>query len=281
MNHRIGASGMTRRAFAALGAAGLLIAAAPSAMAAAPAVQETEVTVPMLNGEAEAILFQPGARGRYPAVILWTDLAGVRPAFRDIGRKLAAAGFVVLLPNSYYRSAKISPVELSAADPETRKKLAAYREAATDDGISRDSMAYISFLDKQKATATNRKAGAVGYDVGGGYAVRTAATQPDRFGAVAVFYGLGVATPRPNSPHLLIPKTKAAYYVAQSKDDDAREPDDKTDIRAKIAEGGLKGVVDVFPADHGWAVPGGRSYDQAAADRALAETTKLLKSALK
>jgi carboxymethylenebutenolidase len=98
---------------------------------------------------------------------------------------------------------------------------------------------------------------------------------------VASIYGLGGAAPHPNSPHQLVPESKAAYYVAQAKYDDMREPGDKDDIRAKIAEGGLTGTVEVYPANHGWAVPGSRVYDQASADRALAETVKLLKSALK
>ena len=268
---------MNRRTFAAFTATLLLTA---PVLAAAPKVTEQDVTVPTINGEAEAVLFQPAAKGKYPAITLWPDLAGVRPAFREIGRKIASAGFVVLLPNSFYRSAKLGATEPNMADPETRKTLMAHRAAATDDGIARDSMGYLSFLDKQKAVATNKKAGTIGYDVGGGYAVRTAATQPDRVGAVAVFYGLGVATPRPNSPHLLIPKTKATYYVAQSKDDDAREPEDKTDIKAKIAEGGLTGTVDVYPANHGWASPGGAAFDQASADRAIAEAVKLFKAKL-
>lgn len=276
MKHRLNPQRFSRRAFAV---AALLIMACPPARAAA--VKETAVTITTPDGQAEAILFAPSAKGHFPAVLLWPDLAGVRPAFRDIGRRLAEQGFVILLPNSFYRSAKISPVDLNASDPETRKRLMEYRAAATDDGIARDSIAYLAFLDKQARVAKDRKAGAVGYDVGGSYAFRTAAALPDRIGAVVSIYGLGVATPRPNSPHLLVPKTKAAYYVAQAKDDDAREPEDKADIRAKIAEAGLTGTVDVYPANHGWAAPAAPAYDPAAAERALTEITRLMATALK
>ena len=260
--------------FAILGAIALL--AAP----AAAAVREEAVTVTTPDGQAEAVLFVPAAGGRHPGVLLWPDLAGVRPVFRTIGHALAEQGFVVLLPNTYYRSAPISPVAPDASDADTRKRLMEYRAAATDEGIARDTIAYVAFLDWQKPVAAGKKIGTVGYDVGGAYAFRAAAALPDRVGAVVSVYGLGVATARPNSPHLLVPTTKAAYYVVQAKDDDAREPDDKTDIRTKIAEGGLKGVVDVYPADHGFANPGGHAFDQAAADKALAETIALLKRAL-
>jgi carboxymethylenebutenolidase len=281
MSHRNGMKYLSRRAFAVAGTTALLCASLPAMASAKLAVRTQDVTVATPDGKAEAVLFQPSARGHYPAVLLWPDLAGVRPVFRDIGSKIAEQGFIVLLPNTYYRSAKISPVELSAADPETRKRLMGYRATATDDGIVRDGIAYIAFLDRQKHTARERKAGTVGYDVGASYAFRTAAAQPDRIGAVASIYGLGVATPHPDSPHLLVPKSKAAYFVAQAKDDDTREPGDKDDIRAKIAEGGLTGTVEVYPANHGWAVPGSRAYDQASANRALTETIKLLKTSLK
>lgn len=256
--------------------AGLLLSTATPALAAMR-VTERDVTVPTADGSADAVLFTPARKGA-PAVILWPDLGGLRPLYRDMGRALAGEGFTVLVPNPFYRSAKATGEQLNLGDPAVRAKRMEYRAAATDDGIARDTIAYLAFLDRDRLGA---KAGTVGYDVGGSYAFRAAAAAPDRIAAVVSIYGLGVATPRPNSPHLLVPKTKAAYLVVQARDDDAREPEDKADIARVVQEAGLRGDVAVYPADHGFADPAGARADPAAAARAWAAMVAFLKARLK
>ena len=140
------------------------------------------------------------------------------------------------------------------------------RAAATDDGVARDTQAYMAWLDGQPNTDARRKAGSLGYNVGGAHAFRAAAAMPDRFGAVASVHGLGVATARPNSPHLLVGRTHAAYFVAMAKPDDEREPGDKDDLAKAFADAGLQGRVEVYPANHGFAVPDDPAYDQSSAD---------------
>ncbi|OJY71208.1 MAG: dienelactone hydrolase [Sphingobium sp. 66-54] len=261
--------------------AGSILLAFPAAARAPASVTEADVTIQTPDGSADAVLFTPAGKGAWPAVILWHDLAGLRPVYRAMGRTLAALGYVVLVPNAFYRSARASGEELDMRDAEVRKRQMDYRAAATDDGIARDAVAYMAYLDGLKQTAKRRKAGTLGYDVGASYAFRTAAALPDRIASVGCIHGLGVATARPNSPHLLVPKTHAAYFVAQAKDDDAREPEDKDDLRKVIAEGKLKGTVEVYPANHGFAVPGNANYDAAAADKAWAAVLALFKSTLK
>jgi len=274
----------SRRIFVMAGAATLAFALTGPALLAATApakVTEKDVSVTTPDGKADAVLFYPAkGRGPWPAVLLWPDLAGLRPSVRSWGRELAAAGYVVLLPNAYYRSGPAATGEVNMADADVRKRQMDYRAVATDDGIARDAVAYLAFLDAQKQTDKRRKAGTLGYDVGGSYAFRTAAALPDRIGAVGSVYGLGVATPRPNSPHLLVPRSKAAYYVAVSQDDDKREPDDKTDIRKVIAEGNLQGTVEVFPANHGWATPGSPQADAEATARLSSELSSFFKAKL-
>jgi carboxymethylenebutenolidase len=270
--------GFSRRSFVAAAAITLAL---PAAARAAVKVTEKDVLVPTPDGTADAVLFHPAkGRGPWPAVLLWHDLGGLRPAYRDMGRRLAGEGFVVLVPNAFYRNARATGATLNMADPAVRARQMEYRTAATDDGIARDTIAYLALLDAQRQTARTKKAGSHGYDVGGSYAFRAAAALPDRIAAVGSFYGLGVATPRPNSPHLLVPKTKAEYLVAMSKDDDAREPDDKTDIAKVLAEGKLHGAVEVYPANHGWAVPGGPAYDAAATERGWQALVRLYKARL-
>jgi carboxymethylenebutenolidase len=266
----------------------LLVSAAAGMAALAPAhaqqggVIGEDVTVPTPDGAADAALFYPSSdRGPWPAVILWHDLAGPRAVWRDMGARLASEGFVVLVPNAFYRSGKADGTYVDMRDARMRERQTAYRTAATDEGIARDAVAYLAWLDALKQVAANRKAGTIGYDVGGSYAFRAAAAAPDRIAAVASIHGLGAATARPNSPHLLVPKTKASYLIVQSRDDDAREPEDKTDYEKVIAEAKLEGEVEVYPANHGFAIPGNAAYDLASADRAWGEIVALMKAKLR
>lgn len=271
----------TRRAFMCMGAAAAALIAASPALAKSAKVAEKDVIVETPDGKADAALFTPAGKGPWPAVILWHDLGGLRPVIRDMAKKLAAEGYVVLAPNEYYRSTRGSAAEPDLRNADVRKSFTDYRAAVPDDGVARDATAFVAWLDKQKGVALKKKIGTVGYDVGGSFAFRAAAALPDRIGAVASIHGQGVATTRPNSPHLRVPKSKAAYYVVQSKDDDAREPTDKDDYYKAFADGGLKGSVEVATGNHGFAVVGNANYEAASAEKAWAGTLALLKAALK
>ncbi|MEH3105800.1 MAG: dienelactone hydrolase family protein [Sphingomonas fennica] len=253
-----------------------LLAGTAAPTLAATRVVERDVSITTADGTADAVLFSAARKGA-PAVILWPDLGGLRPLYREMGRALAGEGFTVLVPNPFYRSAKATGEQLDLSDPAVRARRMEYRAAATDDGIARDTLAYLAFLDRARPGA---RAGTVGYDVGGSYAFRAAAAAPARIAAVVSIYGLGVATPRPNSPHLLVPKTKAAYLVVQARDDDGREPEDKADIARVVQAAGLSGDVTVYPADHGFADPAGVRSDPAAAARAWAAAVSFLKARL-
>ena len=266
---------ITRRTISA----GLLLSLASPIFAAAKVV-EKDVSIATPDGTADVVIAYPAGKGHWPAVILWHDQVGLRPVWREMARKLAGEGYVVLAPNGYYRSGKASGADLDMRDAKVREQVAAMRAAAIDDGVARDAVAYVGWLDKQAPVAKRRKMGTIGYDLGGSFAFRTAAAVPERIAAVASIHGLGAATARPNSPHLLVPKTKAAYFVVQSKDDDAREPEDKNDYAKVIAEGKLKGTVEVYPANHGFGVPGNVNHDATSAEKAWTEILKLLKRAL-
>jgi carboxymethylenebutenolidase len=269
---------LSRRALLATGmAAGL----ATAAQAAAADVTEKDVKVTTPDGSADAALFYPAGKGPWPAVLVWPDIMGLRPVFREIGRRLAAEGYVVLVPNPFYRS-KAAPVVDGAFDfnnADARKTLFGYRAAMTDEGVDKDAIAYLAFLDAQPQTAKGKKAGVQGYCMGGPLSFRTAAATP-RIGAVATFHGGGLVTDTPASPHLLIPRTKAAYLIAVAKNDDARDPKAKDVLKAALAAVGRPATVEVYPADHGWCVPGSQVYDQASAEKAWGELSKLYKANL-
>lgn len=271
---------LSRRAFVVTGvaAAGLVSTVA----CAAENVVEKDVSIPTPDGTADAVLFHPAGDGAWPGVLMWADILGLRPVFRDMGRRLAAEGYTVLVPNPFYRSRPAPVVEgpFDFGNAEQRAKLFAMRDQMTDEGIDRDAIAYLAFLDSQSQTDKGKKAGVQGYCMGGPLSFRTAAAVPDRIGAVASFHGGGLVTDTPASPHLLIPRTRAAYLVAVAKNDDAKEPEAKQVLKQALDVAGRPATVEVYPADHGWCVPGSQVYDMESAERAWGELLALYRANL-
>lgn len=268
---------VSRRAFV------LTVAAAGLATSAyADAVAEKDVTIKTADGIADAALFHPARKGNWPAVLMWPDIMGLRPIFREMGKRLASQGYVVLVPNPFYRS-KPAPVVDGPFDfnkPEDRTKLMAFRLAMTDEGTDTDARAFLAFLDSQPQTNKRRKAGVQGYCMGGPLSFRTAAAVPHRIGAVASFHGGGLVTKEPSSPHLLIPRTRASYLIAIAQNDDSKEPETKDVLRKAFQAAGRPATVEIYPANHGWCVPGSQAYNEPAAERAWRELTRLYKTSL-
>ena len=246
-------------------------------------VVETDVTVKTADGSCDAVLFHPAGDGHWPAVLIWPDIMGLRPAFRDMGKRLAGQGYVVLVPNPFYRSAKAPVIgdNFDFSNPEQRNRLMGYRGAMSNDGIDSDAKAYLAFLDAQPQTAKGKKAGVQGYCMGGALAFRTAAAVSTRIAAVGSFHGgNGLVTDKPDSPHLLIAKTNASFLVCQAQNDDATQPKLKDDLKAAFAAAGKTATVEVYHANHGWCVPGGAVYNQGEAERAWTALGALYKTNL-
>jgi len=272
-------SRLSRRTFGLMTAA---VAGSGRAAYAQSNVTETDVTVKTPDGTCDAVVFHPNTKGKWPAVLIWPDIMGLRPAFRDMGRHLAAEGYTVLVVNPFYRSAHAPVIgdNFDFSNPESRAKLMGYRAAMTNDGIDRDAVAYLAFLDTLPQTDKTRKAGVQGYCMGGALSFRTAAAS-DRIWAVGSFHGgNGLVTDKPDSPHLLIAKTHAAYLVCQAQNDDATNPKMKDDLKAAFAASAKTATVEVYAANHGWCVPGGAVYNQAEAERAWSNLLALYKTAL-
>ena len=270
---------LSRRQFAAMGAAVAIAAYAETAAAKGPALRESMVRVNTPDGYADACFVHP-ARGRHPGVILWPDIGGLRDAFKVMARRLAASGYAVLAMNQYYRSAP-SPVLSSFAEwrtPEGRAKLAPMIAQVTPEATMRDAAACVAFLDAQARVNTRRKIGTQGYCMGGAHAIRSAAAVPARIGAAASFHGGGLASDKPDSPHLLLPKTQAAFLIAVARNDDARDPGEKDRFTAAARAAGRTAEAVVYPADHGWCVPDAPVYDQAQADLAWARLLALYRT---
>lgn len=273
------AKGLNRREFTAIGAATVLASYATGACAiTAPGADlaETDVLIATPDGRADGFFIHP-ATGTHPGVLVWPDIAGPREAFRLIARRLAAAGFAVLVVNQYYRSAP-APVLGSFGEwrtPEGQDKLKPMIAAITPEGIMRDAGAFVAWLDTQAAVDKGRRIGTQGYCMGGPFAVRTAAAVPARVGAAASFHGAALVTDKPDSPHRLLGQSQTAFLFASGKDDDARAPTDKDTLRTAAEAAGRPAEVEVYAANHGWCVPDTPSWDAAEADRAWARLLAL------
>ena len=282
-NHQgfIADTSVTRRSVVLTISSIAAVAGLPTAAFAAD-VTETDVMVPTPDGSADAVLFHPAGSGSWPAVLMWPDILGLRPVFREMGRRLAADGYTVLLPNPFYRT-KRAPVVTGPIDfnkPDDRAKLMSLKDTLTDTRVDSDATAFIAFLDKQKQVNRRKAVGVQGYCFSGPFAFHTAAVRSDRIRAVGSFHGGGLVTKEPTSPHLLIPKTKASFVVAIARNDDQKQPDAKNVLKSTFAAAKRPAVVEVYPADHGWCVPGSESYNELAAERAWAELLKLYRSKL-
>lgn len=281
----------SRREFVGWSAAAGLVAATRSSAAAPLAVVEQEVAIRTADGNCDAAFYYPG-KGAHAGVLIWTDIFGLRPVFREFGRRLAASGYAVLVPNPFYRTAK-APVfgdisSFNFGNEADRAKLPPLVGPLTAAGaVETDARAFIAFLDSQRTVSKARKIGTQGYCMGGPLVMRTAAANPERVGAGASFHGGGLVTDKPDSPHLLIPKLKAQMYFAIAANDDARQPEAKDTLRTACAAAQVVAAIEVYSgAQHGWCVPdmpaqnGTAIYNKPDAERAWGKLLELYRVAL-
>ena len=272
---------ITRRQFTALTATATLATLLPQSANAADVI-ESEVSVPTPDGEADCYFVHPSS-GKHPGVIVWPDIVGLRPAFRLMGKRLAEAGYSVLVVNPYYRTATAPVVGEGASfqDPATREILMPLARSLSADTNVTDAKAFVEFIDQQSSVDTSRKIGTTGYCMGGPITMRTAAAVPDRIGAGASFHGGGLVSDNPNSPHLLVPDMNAQFLFAIAANDDERDPTAKDVLRDTYADAGLAAEIEVYEgAMHGWCPPDSRVYNEVQAERAWARLLVLFDTAL-
>ena len=280
---------ITRRDFTAILVGAGLATTVQSAEAKGPEVVETDVEIKTPDGTCDAAFIHPKS-GSHPGVLIWPDAFGLRPSMRAIGRRIAAEGYSVVVPNPFYRISKAPFTDASNfnfQNPDDMAKLRPLMASVNAPGnAEKDATAYVAFLDAQKQVKTNKKIGAQGYCMGGALVVRTAAALPDRIGAGASFHGGGLVTDKPDSPHLLAPKIKARMYFGIAASDDSRQPDAKDKLKEAFSAAKVSAEIEVYPAQHGWCVPdmpvrdGAPIYNKAEAERAWAKLVALYKAAL-
>jgi carboxymethylenebutenolidase len=266
---------VTRKQFGAILGAG--VAMMLPRVANAVAVTDAEVTVTTPDGSADCYFVHPSS-GTAPAVLVWPDIFGLRPAFRQMGKRLAESGYSVLVVNPFYRTKK-APTAENGGGTDIQQVMPLARTLSETTHMT-DAKAFIAWLDQQPSVAKNRKVGTQGYCMGGPIAFRTAAAVPDRVGAVASFHGGGLATDQPNSPHLQASKTKASFLIAIAANDDQRSPKDKDILKETFEKAKLPAEIEVYAAAHGWCPPDSRVYNQELAEKAWTRLLALYGKAL-
>jgi carboxymethylenebutenolidase len=277
---------ISRRQFGALSGAAAVAACASggseSMAQPLPGLKERGVTFPTPDGTLDGFLVQPDG-GKHPAVILWPDIAGIREAKRNIARKLANAGYAVLVVNPYYRDVtgeQFADFAGFIADVGFQK-VGPWRGKLTAEAIMRDATAIVDWLDRQEGVDQAHGIGTQGYCMGGPFTIWSAAAVPGRIKAAASFHGGGlVRAGNPMSPHALLGKVDADLLIAVAQDDDAKAPTDKTTFADAATAANIEAIVTVYPGDHGWMVPDSPAYDETAAARGEADLKALYAKAL-
>jgi len=267
---------VTRKQFGAMLGAGVAMML-PKVANAAP-VTESDVNITTPDGTADCYFVHPSS-GTAPAVLFWPDIFGLRPALRQMGKRLAESGYSVLVVNPFYRVKKAPTAAQGGATP--IQELMPLARALNETTQMTDAKAFIKWLDGQASVAKNKKIGTQGYCMGGPIAFRTAAAVPDRVGAVASFHGGGLVNTTPSSPHLQAATSKAQFLVAIAANDDQRSPNDKTTLKETFEKANLAAEIEVYTgAAHGWCPPDSGVYNEAQAEKAWGRLLALYGKAL-
>jgi carboxymethylenebutenolidase len=248
---------------------------------------EEEVEIRTVDGIAGGLLYRAedaGAGGRRePGVIFLTDIGGIRPSQRGMARRLAEAGYTVLMPNIFYRTGEPPVIDLSPGfeDEGVQRRLSELRASLPPEAVERDAAAYVDFLAAQDSVGEGGW-GVVGFCFAGGLALRIAAARPDRIAAVASLHGGGLATDAPTSPHLLLPRIQARLYFGHATQDRGMpEAAIERLDRALDAWGGSYESKVYEGARHGWTVPDSPVYNEPQAERAFQKLTELFAETLR
>jgi carboxymethylenebutenolidase len=267
---------VTRKQFGIMLGAGVAMMLPQVANAATVVESEVNITTP--DGAADCYFVHP-ASGSAPGVLVWPDIFGLRPAFRQMGKRLAESGYSVLVVNPFYRTKKAPTANEGSATP--IEKVRPLAQSLNESTNMTDAKAFVGWLDGQSSVAKDRKVGTQGYCMGGPMAFRTAAAVPDRVGAVATFHGGGLVSDKPNSPHLQAAKSRAQFLICIASNDDARSPNDKNALKETFAKANLPAEIEVYEgAAHGWCPPDSKVYNEPQAEKAWSRLLVLYGKAL-
>jgi carboxymethylenebutenolidase len=232
----------------------------------------TKIDIITRDGACPSYVYRPKSPGvprPWPAVLVFMDGVGIRPAMLEIGERLATHGYFVLLPDLFYRSGPYEPMDGHTvfSDPEKRKVLMEkFFSKATQANIMSDTGAFLDYLAAQPDVQPGG-VGTTGYCMGAIMALSAAGTYPDRIRATACFHGGRLASDAPDSPHLLAPKMKSKVYVAGAIEDASFPDEMKARLEDALTKAGVDHTIETYPAKHGWVFRDLPVYDAAASER--------------
>ena len=245
---------------------------------------EREIEIRMSDGTAESVLYSLDGGRRWPGVIHLTDIGGIRQAHRDMARRLAVEGYTVLMPNVYYRTRRVPLFDFPpnfGGDEKTTQRLAELTGPLTAEAMERDALSYTEYLALSDSAGPGPM-GVVGYCATGAFAMRIAAAHPEKIAAAASFHGGRLFTDDPASPHLLLPRIKAALYCGHAIQDRSMTAEAIEKFNRALESWGGQYESEIYEgARHGWTVPDNPAYNQTQAERAFQKLTDLLAKTLK
>ena len=233
------------------------------------------------EGTLDAYIFHPRDSVAAPAVVMYMDAFGIRPALGDMAERLASHGYVVALPNLYHRTPfePFDPKQVAVEGPE-RARFKGMVASINGPMVMRDTAAVLAHLDTLPDVKRSAM-GTLGYCMGGGYALAAAGTFPDRIAVAASFHGGALATEKPDSPHLLAPKMRARIYVGAAGIDPTFPEEQRQRLETALKGAGLNYAIETYEsAKHGFAVNGHLVYDKEASERHWGRLVSLLHETL-
>jgi len=235
-----------------------------------------QILVPTADGQCPTDVLSPDGTGPWPAVIIYMDGIGIRPTLVAMARRLADAGYVVLLPDLYYRFGAYDPlVPTEVFKGDFRARIGPMMATTGNVQAAQDTAALLAWLDT-RPDVKGPHIGTVGFCMGGGMALTAAGTFPDRVVAAASFHGGRLATDDPASPHLLAPQIRGELLIAGADNDASYPPDMAERLTAALTRAGVRFHAEIYAgAAHGWMKTDFPVYDEAAAERGWREMLAL------
>ena len=241
----------------------------------------TTTTLRTTDGNMTTQVYTPDGAGSWPGVIFYCDAFGVRPQTESMAARLASNGYVVLLPDIFYRSQPIGPLDPAEVfkGGEARQKIMSIVHATTAARVMADTAVCLDYLDTLPNVKGNQ-VGVTGYCMGGRMAFVAAATFPDRIAAAGAFHAGGLVTQQPDSPHLMVPKIRGRLFIGAAANDQQFTEGDLAQLKGALDSAGVRHTMEIFPAAHGYTMRDVPVYDEAAAERHWRELIKLFRETL-
>lgn len=243
---------------------------------------QTKISIRTADGECPTYVLTPEGEGPWPAAIFYMDGLAIRPTLVEMAQRLADGGYVVLLPDLFYRAGHYEPMDPKVIFATGDVRVALGHLITSTDGprAAADTASFLEYIDT-RSDVEGTKVGTTGYCLGGGISLTVAGTYPERIAAAASFHGGGLATDSELSPHRLAPEIMGRIYVAGADNDSSYPPEQAERLEKALTDAGVDHILEIYAgAAHGWTMPDFPVYNQEAAERHWQALFKLFEETL-